>query len=245
MSKYLSFTLSLLLVLTISSAGVLANESQTSIPENSGRLQVTGQAVIKAAPDLVRIVLGVETASNSAETATTENAERMARVLEALKNLGLTNAEVSTSGFNIYSYDETLGWNTPDQTTVTTYQVQNRINITTKNLDQAGQIVDTAVKAGANQVQGVSFDLAEKQDLQLQALRTAIKQARSKAEVMAESAGLSLGGIVSLNEEYGSYAPQREAMLMRSADYDMAAPPTSISPGEIEISAQVNMIFWF
>ena len=132
----------------------------------------------------------------------------------------------------------------PSEETITTYQVQNRINITTKNLDQVGRIIDAAVKAGANQVQGIRFDLADKQELQLQALQSAIKQAKMKAEAMAASAGVELQGIVSINEDYGTYVPLQDAMVMRAASYANQAE-TSITPGEIEVTARVTMVFWF
>ena len=125
--------------------------------------------------------------------------------------------------------------------TVTTYYVQNRINITTKDLDAVGQIIDVAIRAGANQVQGIRFDIADKQSLQLQALELAVQQGMTKAKVMAESAGLLLGGLTTMSESYGSYAPMVTTMALR-AD---SAPATPISPGDVEVSATVNMNFWY
>jgi uncharacterized protein YggE len=236
--RTISIFLALVLIVTATTA------SAASIPEHSGRLQVTGNAVVTAAPDMVRITLGVETSSTSAEIAASENAERMASVLAALEALGLQQSAISTSGYNIYSYSNTYGQSTPEELIQTTYNVHNGITITTKNLDTVGLIVDTAVKAGANQVQNVNFDIAEKQDMQLQALEVAIEQALTKAGVMARSAGETLGGIVSIDEEYGTYVAQNESLKMMAAGYDRGAV-TSINPGEIEVTAQVTMEFWF
>lgn len=233
-----SLTIVLLLILAVGSV------SAASIPEHSGRLQVTGNAVVTAAPDTATIILGVETSSASADNAAAENADRMQSVLEALAALGLESSAISTSGYNIYSYSDTYARTTPEETVRTTYHVQNRITVTTKELDQVGRIVDVAVKTGANQVQNVSFDLADKQDLQLQALEVAIQQALTKAEVMAKSAGEVLGGIVSIDEEYGTYAPRNESLKMMAVGFDQAAE-TSINPGEIEVTAQVTIEFWF
>ncbi len=229
------------LILGLAMTGI--NVSAASIPENR-RLTVTGNAVITAAPDTARITLGVETSDTSAETAAAENAERMAEVMAALKAMGLTDAEISTSGFNIYSYNQTVNRNTPDEKTVTTYQVQNRITIITKDLERVGKIVDAAVKSGANQVQGIQFDLADKQELQLQALQNAVKQAKMKAEAMAESAGITLQGIFTLNEDSGSYVPLQDTMVMRASALGKEAD-TSITPGEIEIAARVTAVYWF
>jgi len=234
------FPIVLILTLALGGTGALAAQ----IPENVGKLTVSGNAVISADPDTAHITLGVETSSTSADVAAAENAQRMAAVMEALRALGLTEKEISTSGYNIYSYSQVVNRNTPSEETITTYQVQNRINITTKNLDQVGRIIDAAVKAGANQVQGIRFDLADKQELQLQALQSAIKQAKMKAEAMAASAGVELQGIVSINEDYGTYVPLQDATVMRAASYANQAE-TSITPGEIEVTARVTMVFWF
>lgn len=231
--------LAILFVTLGSSVQVVAS----SIPENSSRLQVTGTAVVTAAPDTAHISLGVETRDASAEQAAQENAKRMAQIMMALKEMGLTDREISTSGYNIYSYNQTLNRGTEGETTVTTYQVQNRIEITTKNLDQVGKIVDAAVKAGANQVQGIRFDLADKQELQLKALANAVKQAHTKAETMAEAAGVVIGGLVTMNEDYGTYAPMYDTMVMRAQS--VGNVETSITPGDVEVSARVTMVFWF
>lgn len=234
--------LALVLLLSFSLGNVNMAAASGSNTENGGKIQVTGNAVIKVKPDMAIITLGVDTSNTMADLAAQENAERMAQVLLALKELGLSDEEIATTGYNIYSYEQVLGRYSEEETLVTTYHVQNRVQISTKNLDLVGQIVDEAVKAGANQVQGVSFDLADKQELQLQALADAIRQAKTKAEAMAEGAGVVLGEIATITEEYGSYAPMYESMVMKA--YDNAAG-TILNPGEIEVSAKVTMEFWF
>jgi hypothetical protein len=206
-----------------------------------GSIQVTGSAIVTGAPDVAYITLGVETRDASAEVAAQENANRMAKVFSALKALGLTDKELTTSGYNVYSSSQVQNRGTEEEVTITTYHVQNRINITTKDLASVGQIIDAAVKAGSNQVQGVRFDIEDKQVMQLEALKDAVAQGMAKATVMAESAGLTLGGLATMNESYSSYAPMVSAMAFR-AD---SSPATTINPGDIEVSATVNLEFWF
>ena len=110
-----------------------------------------------------------------------------------LKELGLEDKAVTTSGYNIYSYQQTVDRNVPEPQTITIYTVQNRINVTTTKLNEVGKIIDAAVKAGVNQVQGIRFDIKDKQEMQLWALQKAVQQARLKAEAMAESAGVVIG----------------------------------------------------
>jgi uncharacterized protein YggE len=226
----------MVLVLSLASGGLVqAREAER------GSIQVTGSAIVTGAPDVAYITLGVETRDPSAEVAAQENANRMAKVFSALKALGLTDKELTTSGYNIYSSTQVINRGTDDEVTVTTYYVQNRINVTTKDLDNVGQIIDAAVKAGANQVQGVSFDIEDKQALQLEALKNAVAQGMIKANVMAESAGITLGGLATMSESYGSYAPMVATMAFK-AD---ASQPTMINPGDVEVSATVNLEFWF
>ncbi|NMB02752.1 MAG: SIMPL domain-containing protein [Firmicutes bacterium] len=207
----------------------------------AGRLHVTGSAVVTGAPDIAHITLGVETQDVSADVAAQDNASRMAKVFTALKELGLTERELSTSGYNIYSSTQVVGRGTNEETSITTYRVHNRINITTKNLDIVGEIIDRAVQAGANQVQGIQFDVEDKQAMQLKALQNAIKQGVAKAEAMAEAAGLTLTQLVSLSENYSSYAPMVNTMVMRADSF----AGTTINPGEVEVSANVQLEFLF
>lgn len=225
------------------SLGTAAAQSETSSAENRGALNVTGSAVVTGSPDIAYITLGVETKDQSAETASQDNANRMAAVMAALKKMGLKDSDISTSGYNIYSYQQQIDRTLPTEQMVTVYTVQNRINITTKQLDQVGKIIDAAVKAGANQVQGINFDIEDKQELQLLALENATKQAKIKADAMAKAAGVTLGGLTTIQEEYATYAPMNEAMTLRAASFKAA--DTAITPGDVEISARVNAEFWF
>lgn len=209
--------------------------------QERGSIQVTGSAIVTGAPDVAYITLGVETRDASAEIAAQENATRMASVFAALKALGLTDKELATSGYNVYSSNQVQNRGTEDEVTITTYHVQNRINITVTDLASVGQIIDTAVKAGANQVQGIRFDIEDKQAMQLEALKNAVAQGMIKAAVMAESAGLTLGGLATMNESYSSYAPMVSTMALRA---DTSAS-TIINPGDVEVSATVNLEFWF
>lgn len=211
--------------------------------EHSGSIQVTGTAVVTGSPDMAIITLGVETKDPSAQVASQENANRMETVFAALKEMGLSEKELTTSGYNIYSSNQVIARGTENEVTVTTYHVQNKITITTKELDKVGTIIDVAIKAGANQVQGIRFDIQDKQAMQLQALKNAVQQGKAKAEIMAEAAGITLGGLATMNESYSSHAPVISTMAARSEAF--AASPTTINPGEVEVSATVSMNFWF
>lgn len=242
--QFFSISLLTVLILTLMTGLSPVSYAQAKdLTEERGSLQVTGSAVITGTPDIAYITLGVETKDPSAEVASQENAERMNRVFTALQELGLSKEELTTSGYNIYSSNQVVARGTDQESTVTTYHVQNRINISTKDLENVGKIIDIAIKSGANQVQGINFDIQDKQEMQLEALKNAVKQGQLKAEVMAEAAGITLGGIQSFSENYGSYAPTYNTMAMRAEA--LGSAPTTINPGQVEVSANVSMNFWF
>jgi uncharacterized protein YggE len=228
-------------VLTILIFSLFSGIAAQASSSNGGRLDVTGNAVIVGAPDVAYITIGVETKDSSAEVAAQENANRMASVFAALQALGLKDQDLSTSGYNVYNSTQVHNRGTNDEVTTTTYHVQNRINVTTSDLSGVGQIIDAAVRAGANQVQGVRFDIKDKQAMQLEALKHAVEQGMAKANVMAQSASITLGGLATINENYSSYAPMVNTMALR-AD---SVQGTTINPGDVEVSATVNLSFWF
>ena len=119
--------------------------------------------------------------------------------------------------------------------------MQNRINIATTDLEGLGEIIDAAVTAGANQVQGIRYAVQDKQSLQLEALKLAVRQGRAKAAAMAEAAGVTLGELITMGERYSSSAPMVSAVAFR-AD---AQAGTTIGPGDVEVSATEQMEFAF
>jgi len=228
-----------LLLLVVLAAAVQPQEALADSVER--RLQVTGTAVISASPDIAYITLGVETQDPSAEKAAQDNANIMAAVLAAMEDLGLGKREVTTSGYNIWGSTQILNRGTEDEQTVTIYCVLYSVTATTENLEQVGEIIDRAVKAGANQVYGINFDVQDKQDMQIEALKLAVKQGIAKAEAMAEAAGVSLGELVYMTESYSTYAPMTGYMALR-ADAEAATP---INPDDVEVRATVELEFAF
>ncbi|MEI6485218.1 MAG: SIMPL domain-containing protein [Sphingomonadales bacterium] len=200
-------------------------------------LSVTASADVARAPDLVRVTAGVTTTATTAAEAMAANAARMTAVLAALKAAGVAGQDVQTTGLSLspqYRY-------VPEQAPILTgYQARNAISLRTGRLADAGKLVDAAVKAGANEVQGPDFTIADP-DAALDAARAAaVIKARARAELYARAAGLKLGRITSISE--GGAAPDpgpRPMMRMVAAD----AAATPVQPGEVTLSAQVTIMF--
>lgn len=244
--KKFSVILSAILLFTVLALGGLTNPS-IAATENEGVIRVTGEAVISAGPDQCVMVVGVETKSNDSKKAASENAQTTSQVIEALKKVGLKEEAIKTGSYSIYNYEEAIDPAKPGNRQ-TVYRVHNSITITTGQLDKVGEILDTATKAGINQVQSVSFQLQNSELVKIQALIKATQQAKVKGEAIAKGAGLKIKGIKSISEDGTSYSPYRGEYAKQEAmmDNDLGSGAlTPIVPGKIEISARVTAEYIF
>lgn len=236
--------LSFLLLALFWGVGIPASAGASS--EGQERvIRVYGEAEITAEPDVARIILAVETRSQSAKEAAEENARLMDAVLSALKEMGLEEEQLKTGAYSIYSYREAVEPRTQEQQ-ITHYRATNELNITLHELDKTGPVIDTAVQAGANQVRSIHFDLQDPENMQLEALKSATSQAGTKARAIAESAGVTIREIKSISEDSVYYAPfraeYRDDIGLGEAE---AAPPTPITPGDVTVRARVTAEYRF
>lgn len=205
-------------------------------------IRVVGEAEITASPDFARIVLGVETTGESAKTAVQENAEITDKVINALKDFGLKENQISTGSFHVYSYQQHVD-NSSDKY-VTCYRVFNELQIKSDNINDVGKLVDIAINAGANQVQRISFEVENQEELMLTALINATLQARKKGEAIAQGAGITIKGIKSISEENTSYTPYRSAYAEENFS-KASLQDTQIIPGDVNVRARVIAEYYF
>jgi uncharacterized protein len=242
MNKIKMIAAVVLVVLTVflaSGCGTQTNVVTSEIPQI---IQTYGEAEVKAEPDLVRVGIAVETRGSEAEAAVEENARLANAVIEALKKFGLSEEEIKTGSYNLYSYREWYD-GIPTAEEVIIYQVTNEIVVTTTSLEEVGEMIDLAVNAGANNINYINFELENPQELKLQALKLATEQATEKAEAIAESSGEKISGLYRIREERTDYMPYvyREEV---AADMAMGAP-TPIMPDKVVVRATVAAEFSF
>jgi len=225
-------TLVLLAVFLVSGCGARTNVVTSEMPQI---IQTYGEAEVKAEPDLVRIGIAIETRSRAAETAVEENARLANAVIEALKKFGLSEDEIKTGSYQLYSYREWFD-KRPADDEVITFQVTNEVVVTTTRLAEVGEMIDLAVKAGANNINYINFELENPRELQMQALKLATDQAAKKAEAIADSAGEKIRGLYRIREERTDYMPYIYRQDMIQAEMGMGAP-TPIMPDEVVVRA--------
>jgi uncharacterized protein YggE len=206
-------------------AGVGRPDLAGGASEPSGGITVTGTGTVQSVPDQAQFSLGVQTNGPTAREALAANSERMRRVLAALFAAGVAKGDVQTQ-------DVSVSKSYPDNG----YSADNSVSVTIRELAKAGSILDAASNAGANNVYGPTLTRSDHDQLQAKALRSAVHDARARARVLAEAAGVQLGSVTALTEDGNEPVPVYEAALKRT-------PSAPIEPGRQQTSATVRVTF--
>lgn len=211
-------------------------------------LTVTGEGRSLRAPDLAVFNAGVTTQGKTAGEALGENSRAMTQVIASLKRAGIAERDIQTSNLNInpiYAEPRRLPDGSMEQRApvIVGYQASNSVSVRQRRLDDFGKVIDTLVAAGANQVNGPSFQL-EESDAALDEARTAaMKKARDRAELYARAAGLRVVRILSITEGGGHYAPPPVFYARADAAGAPPPPPAPVQPGELQLTANVTVLF--
>jgi uncharacterized protein YggE len=202
-------------------------------------LNLTAHADVAQAPDTLRLTAGVVAAAPVAAEAMAANAARMTAVVAALKAAGVAPADIQTSSLSLspqYRYQ-------PNQPQVLTgYQARNSVSVKTQKLADAGKLIDALVKAGANDVNGPMFSIADPEAALNKARAAAVAKARARAEVYAAAAGMTVTRIASISEPGAEPLQPVLRPMARMAAQEMA-DSTPVEPGELTLSAQVTVTF--
>nr|WP_230482575.1 SIMPL domain-containing protein [Sphingomonas sp. Leaf21] len=210
------------------------------VPAAGTVLDVSAEGRTTRVPDLATIRAGVVSQGATAAAALTDNAQRMARVLAAVKRAGVAERDIQTATVQLqpqYRY----GDNVPP--TITGYQATNTLSIRFRDIARSGTVLDALVAQGANQIDGPNLSI-DKPDAALDEARTdAIARARARAELYAKAAGMRVARIVSITENgQDAGGPERPMMMVRAMASDAAAK-TSIAPGERDVTVNVSVRF--
>jgi uncharacterized protein len=198
-------------------------------------LAMTGHGEVKATPDTATINAGVITNATTAAAALAANSARMNQLFDALRKLGVSDRNIQTNGFSV-SPQYTNGDNNAPRH-LTGYQVNNDVSVRLEDVARVGAALDTLAGAGANQMNGINFDIANPAPALEKARIQAVADARARAQTYAQAAGVTLGPIVSVSEGGGEAVPRPMFRVMA-----MAAP-TPVAPGEQSVTADVTVVW--
>lgn len=191
MKRTLLIVLASLVVLGALTACSTTPVNVTTNP-NIPTLSASGHGEVYIAPDLAYINIGVHTENPSVSAALSANSAQAKQVADALTGLGVDAKDIQTSNFSVYPMKN---YN-PDGTVASSYYaVDNTVYVTVRDLSKLGTLLDTVVSSGANTINGISFDIKEKDAALAQARDMAIANAKSEAEGIAKAAGIELGAM--------------------------------------------------
>lgn len=222
-----------------SMSGVAAQDGTPVTTTADGpTVSVNGHGAVMITPDAASVVVGVtiteDTLSGAQQTAT----DSMNAILEALSAQGIADEDIQTASYYvqvIQNYDES---GMPSD--ISQFQVSNQVNVLIRDIDAVGSTLDAVVEAGANSIFGVNFVVTDPGDAAAEARVLAFEDARTRAQQLAEAAGMTLGDLVSISETFGPNPLPYSRAGGAGAAAEMAAP---IESGQSTVTVDVQVIF--
>ncbi len=225
----------LVLALVLSACGTAASQPRT--------LVVSGNGTVSLTPDIAYIYIGVHTEDVDLTNGVNRNNTQAQALVDALKNAGIDAKDIQTSNFSVYSnsnggIDKTTGQAIANGFN---YSIDNTVYVTLRDLSKLGKTLSTAVGAGANNINSINFDVADKTAAMVEARQKAMADAAKLGAELAKTAGLSLGEIQNVTYTENTYIPYYGMGGGGAASAPNASVP--IQPGQTQISATVSVTY--
>jgi uncharacterized protein len=224
----------LVFALLVSACGPLAGQDVRT-------LSVSGNGQAFLAPDIAYIYIGVHTEQPTAAEAVAENNTQTQALIAAIQEFGIDPKDIRTTNFSIWPmdrYDPATGAPTGEKT----YAADNTVYVTVRDLETLGDLLDTAVQAGANTVNSVQFDVENKDEALKEARVDAMNNAKVQAQELADAAGLSLGEVQSISFVDNQY-PIFDGKGGGGGFASEAAAAVPIQPGQLSFTVTVNVTY--
>ena len=208
----------------------------TTAPISGTELDVSATGMSMRTPDLATISAGVVTQAAKAGDAMAANAKAMAATIAGLKRAGIADRDIQTQSISLqpqYRY----GDNQPP--VLTGYQASNRVAVRLRDIGRAGGVIDALVAAGANQIEGPTLSVDHPETALDEARAKALATARTRAELYAKAAGLTVRRIVRISESEGAPPIVRPMAMMMAKRGDA----TQVEAGEQELTVTLSVVF--
>jgi uncharacterized protein len=202
-------------------------------------LNVNGLGSTYLTPDIAYIYIGVHSEGATASEVVAANKTQTNAVLDALKAAGVDEKDLRTTNFSIWPSQQ---YSPEGTVTGTIYMVDNTVYVTVRNLDGLGDLLDDTISAGANSINSIQFDVADKSAAVKEARAKAVEDAKTQAQELADAAGVKLGDIQNIsfydNSPYPIFEGKGGGGGAMAADTSVA-----IQPGQLTISVTVNLTY--
>jgi uncharacterized protein YggE len=207
-------------------------------PAEPRTITVVGEGKVSVEPDIATLNAGAEVRANTVSEAKAEVDAQMAAITAALQAAGIAEKDIQTSHYGIH-FEQEAPSPTREGSVVENsgaYVVSSIVQVNVRDVEQAGDVLDAVVQAGANQVQGVAFTVSDESTWQSQARSAAMADAQVRARELARLAGVELGEVLSVSEVIGGMPIPLMALKSDMGGGGMA-------PGELELSTQIQVTF--
>lgn len=247
---------------SVASAASVQGEAASTLPT----ITVTANSEVKVVPDKAKIGVAVTTQAATAEATQSSNTAGVNAVIDALKGLGIDEKSVQTTDTYLnprYDYSSPITYTAPsaplegeeiatagteaiavddaESTNIVGYEMTTRLSVSDLDIDQVGEVLQACVAAGATNSDGIQYYSSEYDAKYAEALAAAVEDARAKAEVLAQAAGVNLGGVFSITEGYQNTAFRYDTTMASGAYAEDAA--MKVMPGELDVTANVTVSY--
>jgi uncharacterized protein YggE len=223
---------SLMIFATSASAQIAANTPAMRT------IEVDGNGEARTSPDTADLDLAIDTQAKTAEEAANRNAALAAKVIDALKSKLGDKGKITTGGYALNpEYDQ----RPTQRPTIIGYTAQNTVTVNTGALDLVGALIDSAIAAGANRVNSLSFSVKDDTKARTEAITIATRDAHAQATALAAALGVKLGKVVKATTVAEQRPIPMRQMGMAMAMSAKAATP--VEPGEVTVPATVSLTF--
>lgn len=209
-------------------------------PSSRDLITIEGEGKVSGKPTLAQIDVGLYTEGTEVPTAQSENTRKVNDITQAMKNMGVADADIQTNNYSIYPrYDYQNG-----RQRVIGYSVSQNLHLKIRDLAKIGEALALATQAGANQINGVTFTIDDPTVLKQDARKKALEDARAKAEELAKALNVDIERVVTFSESSTVPAPPSYAYRTTSeAANPVAAPAPEIQPGNLDIISRISVTF--
>ena len=207
-------------------------------PTSTGTIVVSGTGRVAVQPDVADLRLGVAVAKPTVEAARGEAAATMDAILRAVDGAGVARADVRTAMLSVQPRYDYRDGRAP---VLTGYEIANVVEVSVRDLSALGDVIDATLTAGATSMDALSFRLADPRPAEREARRQAMAEARSRADVLAEAAGVTVQGVSDIVEGQPVRPPGPVAKAQRMALAADAGTP--VEAGTLEVAVTVSVTY--
>lgn len=232
-NRLMVIVISVLMVSLLAACQGAQTLSGSDIPR---QITVSGTGKVYLVPDIAYIYIGVRSQADDVASALNENNRQAQGISDTLRESNVAAEDVQTTAFNVYPVQE---YGPEGTVTKTSYVVENTVFVKVRNLQNLGSILNSVVQAGANTINGISFDVENRVQAEADARRMAVEDAKAKAIELAGLAGVTLGELQTVSV-YSSGGPMPVYEAKGGMSYSSSAP---IAAGQLVIQVDASMSY--